>query len=49
MDKMIKEHKYILILRSDDFLNKQFSKLFNQEIEEMTLYKNNQGKLEKLN
>ena len=49
MNKMIKEHKYILILRSDDFLNKQFNKLFNQEIEEMTLYKNNNSKLEKLN
>lgn len=45
----IKNYKYILIVKKDEFLEKKFKKLFNQEIEEMTLYKNNQGKLEKLN
>ena len=45
MKDKILSHNYVLIVEKDEFLEKQFKDIFKQEINNMTLYKNDDGKL----
>ncbi len=45
MKNKILSYEYILIVTKDDFLQAEFKKIFDEEINDMTLYKNDNGKL----